>query len=584
MKKLFDFFFRNGRLTKSLALFMALSTVFFAGIIFLISHYYAKEVIINSQLEKYLLAVHKNFEKNINEFINQVNLYARVITTDKDLYNIVLDKEIGHEEKQAKIRKKLSVFLEHSNLVDQIVLLSNKGEAFSYGRADFSAPTVDESFINKSSSFDTFLYDGNITGSNGDSYIVLGKKFINFNTSYDLGFLELYIKESYLYSLYGNSSLNDSSTFLSCNNMVISHPDKQYLNRLLYIPDEFIKHTGMNRSKNGKYILFSPNLETPISGLRLYSLIAYKSLFKTINSYNLNMVALLLVNIIISVTIALILSRHLARSILRLQKKMTAYGSGEKNVCTEPTYTELQALEKSFYTMIQEIDELMLKNEEERRRQRIAELAALQAQINPHFVYNVLDAIAWMAKLQNQPDIERLVSAFASFFRIGLHKGDTYITIAEELQHLESYVTIEQIRFPDAFHINYSIDPKLLPCRTIKILLQPLVENCIKHGSREDGSILNIQILGEKKDSFILFHIIDDGIGLTMDPFSAKNSKNSYSGYGVYNINERIVLEYGNECGLFYSNTPGGGCTATIKIKALSSLDKEGKNNDYSSS
>ncbi|MEG1442076.1 MAG: histidine kinase, partial [Oscillospiraceae bacterium] len=384
---------------------------------------------------------------------------------------------------------------------------------------------------------------------------------------YDLGYLQIYVKESYLYSLYANSSLEESLSFITCDGVTISHSDKAKLNNYLYIPEEFIRPNHLNRSYDDKYVLITPTLETTVANLKMYSLISYKSFFKTFNSFNVNLVLIIFLNIILSLIIAVILSKKLANSIIKLQNKMKKYGAGKDVEFSELKNDELFALEDNFKSMVIKIDDLMAKNEEERRRQRVAELATLQAQINPHFVYNVLDAVAWMAKLHDQPEIDKIISAFALFFRIGLHKGENIITIAEELKHIESYITIEQIRFPNTFEISYKIDERILPLKTIKIILQPLVENSIKHGFSKLKRLGIIKIEGYLEGEFVYFKVIDNGNGLKTNPFDAKKSNETFGGYGVFNIRERIVLEYDTDCGLWFEPTPGGGTTAIIKIK-----------------
>ena len=151
---------------------------------------------------------------------------------------------------------------------------------------------------------------------------------------------------------------------------------------------------------------------------------------------------------------------------------------------------EIQHLGKTIHSMVVEMRRLtddIVREQEEKRK---SELDALQSQINPHFIYNSIDAISWMAKLKKPySDIEKLSYHLGSFFRLGLHKGENLITVAEELQHVKSYLEIEKIRFPDLFEAEMEVEPEALEGRMLKIILQPLVENAINHGFKGIGHL-----------------------------------------------------------------------------------------------
>jgi two-component system sensor histidine kinase YesM len=215
--------------------------------------------------------------------------------------------------------------------------------------------------------------------------------------------------------------------------------------------------------------------------------------------------------------------------------------------------------------MTNQIDYLMKKNETIELIRKETELQALQQQINPHFLYNTLDAIAWLAKIKKETEIERLVMALAQFFRISLHKGDKFITVDEEVELIKNFIEIELIRFPDKFNITYNIDEEIRNVETMKLILQPIVENAIKHGISGLGVKGNITIKAYGQDGYICYEVIDDGIGF--DPNSDCLNKKHSSGYGIKNVDERIKLEYGNDCGVTVFSKPHGGTKVIIRFK-----------------
>jgi two-component system sensor histidine kinase YesM len=228
---------------------------------------------------------------------------------------------------------------------------------------------------------------------------------------------------------------------------------------------------------------------------------------------------------------------------------------------------ELRVLSQSFDDMVVRIDELITHNNESKDKQRESELVALQAQINPHFLYNTLDAIGWIAKINRQREIERLVLELASFYRLSLHKGDKFIRVEEELGIVKSYVAIEKIRYPDKFDVLYEVDEAIMNQPMLKIILQPLIENAIIHGIGPKVEKGFITVKGFEIGNEVHFEIADDGVGFDSDDLSYAAPK-TYSGrgYGIANVDERIRMEYGARYGISISSVPGQGTTATVII------------------
>ena len=277
-------------------------------------------------------------------------------------------------------------------------------------------------------------------------------------------------------------------------------------------------------------------------------------------------IAITIIVILVSTRIAYTITKP----IVSLRDHVNKLGNGKTDVVLSTNAKdEIWELENSFNKMVVRIQDLIERNNQEKEKQKEMELIALQAQINPHFIYNTLDAIGWMAKLKKETEIERMVMALSTFFRTSLHKGEQYIMVKEEIELVESYVTIEKMRFPEKFDIIYNISDEIRDCLMLKIILQPLVENAIKHGiSEKEGKGL-ITINGYAEDEDLVFEVIDDGVGFDVctKEFQAAYNHIKRSGYGLRNVDERIKLEYGDDYGLKFESEKGKGTRVYVRLK-----------------
>lgn len=282
--------------------------------------------------------------------------------------------------------------------------------------------------------------------------------------------------------------------------------------------------------------------------------------------------------IIILVCVVLILSGILSAKVTNPMHKvidsLSAFnGTDRTTINLGRSGNEIAELEESYNNMVKRINKLMAQTKEDAGKQRALELTALQEQINPHFLYNTLDTIAWLSKIKKQPEIEKLVVSLARFFRISLHKGDKYITVGEEIELVKNFVNIQQIRFPEKVDISYNISKSVSEQKMLKILLQPFVENCLKHGFNSDSTNHKIVINGFHLGSDIIFEIIDNGVGFDVpDNFINRRRvhDDSLNGYGINNVEQRIKLEYGNGYGITVKSRPGKGTKVTVRICDLS--------------
>lgn len=264
------------------------------------------------------------------------------------------------------------------------------------------------------------------------------------------------------------------------------------------------------------------------------------------------------------------ISKQITLPISALSKKAERFGSGD--LAAEPVETdiaEFQTLDRGFDEMAQRIDMLMANQIRDQKALHRAELELLQAQINPHFLYNTLDSIAILAENDRGSDAVRMVNSLSSFFRISLSGGKDIITLAAEENHVRSYLEIQQIRYSDILRYEINIDDDIKKCSVPKLILQPLVENALYHGIKNRRGIGTISVTGKREGSDILIWVRDNGIGMDPDQTMALISgiyEDRHTGLGLVNVHKRIKLYCGEGYGLSFESEKGRGTTVTVKL------------------
>ncbi len=218
----------------------------------------------------------------------------------------------------------------------------------------------------------------------------------------------------------------------------------------------------------------------------------------------------------------------------------------------------------------------------EQKQLRKAEFELLQAQINPHFLYNTLDAIVWSAEAGNQKQVVSMVGSLSDFFRSSLNKGKEVVTIREELQHARSYLEIQQIRYQDILSYEINVPEEVFEYEIPKITIQPIIENALYHGIKLKRGGGTIMVDGVNRDEDYIIRVSDDGIGMEEERLKqvrkslTDNDPGSGEIYGLYNVNERIRLGYGEEYGISIDSVFGEGTTVTIRLpKKLTEIVKK---------
>ncbi|WP_163192339.1 cache domain-containing sensor histidine kinase [Clostridium thermarum] len=574
----------NGFLRNTLLILMI------ATVIITVALFFYSQSMIYKDLTSYLYSAQSEMCKSMDLIINDVNMASVKLLSREGLYQLIYNRLIPDSEKYSIVKQQLVSEMSNYDIIGEVVIISADGKV--YKMSDDNYITLpDRAFLDGIDKSKTITYsDGIARGSNNETYIMIGRKFRNLDTGNTNGYLIIYLKSNNLMKIYNHVLINNSfSMLVNSNGTIMSSVDSENVGKTIF--DYDYSNLGVKGLRHIDYrgekmvvagTSFSKQLKTIGFDWHILTYIKENSIQAITRQISYNVWIISAISAVIAIALSFLTVAYISKPLRRLQAAMKGFRGIRQNVqVSDRVYDEIGELEKAYVDMVNRIDELIIKNNEEKEKQRELELSALQAQINPHFLYNTLDAIVWLAKIKKQPDIEKITMALAKFFRLSLHKGDKFITVGEEISLVQSFVVIEQMRFPNQLDITYNIAEDIMDIYILKLILQPVVENALKHGIREKKENGKIQINGMRYEDMIIFEVMDNGMGF--DPHMLDEydnlDKSKSGGYGLKNVDERIKLEYGNKYGITIFSQPNCGTTVIIKvgIKTLKEIKAQNK-------
>lgn len=310
--------------------------------------------------------------------------------------------------------------------------------------------------------------------------------------------------------------------------------------------------------------------------------------FQNINSVELGLqralytiIVLVTITLIITVIVAYVVSSKITNPLSRLDDAIIKFQEGNIDSKVEVEgQKEIRIVSEGFNDMIDEIHRLMDRVVVEQEGKRKSEISVLQNQINPHFLYNTLDCIIWLAETNRNEDLVNTVNALSTYFRVSLSKGKQFISIAEELLHIKSYMTIQSLRYNQAFTYEVDCDESVADYRIMKLILQPLVENAIYHGidKEDEDSYINIHVKDE--GDIVCLSVMNSGYGITeekiMDLYRVMEEGNEKGSVGMKNVYHRVKLFYGDEAKIHIDSELDESTTISILIPKTA-LEQERK-------
>ena len=308
------------------------------------------------------------------------------------------------------------------------------------------------------------------------------------------------------------------------------------------------------------------------TGWKLVSVVPLESFGMGKDSTRYLVIMLVSLALLATVILNQFVSARISKPLRRLNDSVREWEAGNQ----EPDIyvggsLEVEHLGRTLRSTMKQIQELMqdivVKQEEKRK----SELDALQSQINPHFLYNTLDSIVWMITGERYDDAVFMITQLASLFRISLSRGKTIIRVEDEIKHAENYMNIQKIRYKNAFEVSFDIAPEILSACTVKLVVQPILENAIYYGmeAMDDDGIISVR--GYQKDGDVFLEISDNGLGMPEEAAAkllteGERVRSRGSGVGLLNVHNRIRLRFGEQYGLQIESCPDEGMTVRIHI------------------
>lgn len=310
------------------------------------------------------------------------------------------------------------------------------------------------------------------------------------------------------------------------------------------------------------------------SALSTVVYIPLSNVTKELHTLLLSMLGSILLMSLFFISISTHISKKLTNPIITLTQHISSMENDRLDALPPMKGTlETQILFSAFQEMLQRIHILMEKIASENELKRKAELSALQSQINPHFLYNTLDSINALAVLNDNKEISKMITALGKLLRLSIDTTNEYLTLQDEFNHVKAYIAIQKIRYEDSFSVEFSMDDSIADFPVIRLILQPLVENCIYHGLEPLESVGHILISAADFSDYIEIKIQDNGKGVPPDMEKAiqqnlQQRKHPGTGHsvGIYNVNERLHLYYGQEAFMTFTSILDKTTTVTLHI------------------
>lgn len=548
-------------------------------------NYTRTSVFDNSSL--YTQTIIQQMNQNIDSYIDYMENISYLVSSNEDVQSYLFGEETDPEAR-GRILNQFKTILDSRNDILNLGIIGENGRMLINNAQRLTNPDLDihtqEWYTNalegSASSYLSSSHVQHIISGERPWVITLSRGIRNKSSKSEnqkegVFFIDLNysaISELCNQSVVGNQGY---AFILDADGNIVYHPQQQQLyNELQTENISLIMGTDKDTVLSGKGSaekLYSIS-RSEKTGWTVVDCVRVEELLRKSNKAQSLYVLVAMGLMIVALFFSRFISRSITQPIQQLCDSMARVQEGDFSVSdvVVDSKNEIGSLTKSFNVMTHRIQDLMEQNIREQEAKRKSELKALQSQINPHFLYNTLDSIIWMAEGKKNEEVVLMTASLARLLRQSISNEDEVVSIGQEVEYARGYLTIQKMRYKDKMEFQIDVDPSILHIPLIKLVLQPVIENAIYHGLKYKESKGLLMVKGFRKNGNAVLQVIDNGVGMdqeTLDHIYEKHKVNYQSnGVGVYNVQKRLQLYYGSEYGITYESEKSVGTTATITI------------------
>lgn len=522
-------------------------------------------------------------EGNMESLLKNINDDSKIIAYNEVVQNTLQMEMLLDYESRANLQDAINQIAACCEGISSIYLFDNEGEAYTAGnvyeveeiRSYLKETSMYQSELKKSgsSSKDSFVFSYQTYLDENRQIISFIRKIRNLDTMEDMGILAINIPATRILETFSQISLQNNMEIAVLDqdkNIIAASSEGDWLKEMS--EKEKLK-TGTEAFKvvlnDGKRYRIG-KVESESQDWSVVAALPRSETLAAMQAYALFSVICILAGMGMCVFGASQITRRINRPLKNILSSMEQVKEGRlERVEVIETNAEMDELQKHYNQMLDETEQLMTQKVEEQRMRRKYELSLLQAQIKPHFLYNTFDSVCALAMMGDTKAVYTMMQALGQYYRKSLHKGQQIIPVKEEIEIVENYLIIQSFRYDDVFEVEYDVDDSVKECKTVKLILQPLVENAIYHGFRENDLQGTITIRAKDDGDYIKFQVEDDGIGMEkekLDKILYRTEDSPEKRFGLFGTIQRIQLYYQQENLVQIDSEVGRGTVITVRI------------------
>lgn len=547
--------------------------------------------------------------KNLDTFLGVLSKLSEYPISDRTVYDIMkrhqsgaflseLDKSRDFSTMNTFAFTKIKSF---SPLIDSVVLFDPVNNRI-FGRSpaeylnmgyflnDFGTePWIKETMELQGDLYISGILPERLMTSEGDPVVSVARSIVDTQTRKTLGIVIINIGVLNLDRLWMDIKITENSCFYLTdgdNRVIFSKKSEELgvdINEVLGTDITISRHQHgiVNVLGQNSYLISS---SSPMSSWQAVTIIPTDELFSYINVMLRIALIAITVGVLTSILIAVLIATGITKPLHSLNQKMKKIGEGNFDIHIDDAKGEVGQIAITVRKMLQDIKLLISRIYSAERDKRDAEMLALQSQINPHFLYNTLNSIKWLAHMQGAAAIENSIASLSSMLAFAAKNGEDFIPVSEEVKFIKDYIEILNMRYYNKFTVSYNVDPEVYSFKTLKFLLQPIIENAVLHGfeglERKGHLSINLHHIGNK----LVFEVSDNGKGIEenilrtiLEKEDTELHKN-FNSIGLSNIKKRLELHFGEGYSLVMQSTLGEGSVARIIIPEVKIATDAGRN------